>query len=398
MPFIESPQLETPNQRFAALEGIRALCALAIVVFHARTFTGPPWGTGGGEGDAGPWLAHLNVGVSVFFVLSGFLLFRPFVQAHLTDQGPPGFRAYLARRMIRIYPAYWLALILSTMILGLDLGNWWATVRIYTLTHIYWGDTALGGLVQSWSLATEVSFYLFLPLWAHLVRRIGAQRANRIEIHTASLIVLYLSGVGVRWWLRDGGHSIGYATLAANTDLFALGMGLALIEVVSRTRGFTPRPVQWLFSERPLVAAVLGFACYWALVAIGYPEGFNEPTVFQELARQILFGIIGMAVVGAGVFGLTSQTNTGRLLRSWPLWALGTISYGIYLWHLTLLEKLAPIEWLVGSPSLLALVSWAALGSIIAASASWVALERPLIGWLRQRSARGGSSSIHKRE
>ncbi|MCB1032091.1 MAG: acyltransferase, partial [Acidimicrobiales bacterium] len=135
MPFIESPQLETPNQRFAALEGIRALCALAIVVFHARTFTGPPWGTGGGEGDAGPWLAHLNVGVSVFFVLSGFLLFRPFVQAHLTDEGPPVLRGYLARRMIRIYPAYWLALILSTMILGLDLGNWWATVRIYTPTH-----------------------------------------------------------------------------------------------------------------------------------------------------------------------------------------------------------------------------------------------------------------------
>src|SRR5258708_3347975 len=92
--------------RLAGFDGLRALAALAIVVLHVTSATGAVQATG-----AGRYFARLDVGVTIFFVISGFLLYRPFVRSHLDHaRGAIALGSFWWRRALRIFPAYWVAL------------------------------------------------------------------------------------------------------------------------------------------------------------------------------------------------------------------------------------------------------------------------------------------------
>ncbi len=373
-----------PVARFPTFEGLRALCAFGVLAFHAGALTGMRWGRTGSMADPGTWLQHLNVGVSVFFVLSGFLLFRPFVLAHLGDEARPRIRSYLWRRMVRIYPAYWIALFLGTLILDLDLGNWWGYLRFYSLTQIYSGDTVLGGLVPAWTLATEVSFYLFLPVWVLVLCRRSGSVDQRVRRHFVGLAVLYAIGVAVRSALRAGDHSIGYATLAANCDLFAIGMALAVASAAAQVRGREPQGLARTVGELPGVAWLAAGCCYAGVVALRYPAGFDPPTVDQEVLRQVLFGFVAALLVAPGVFGPQDQGLVRRFLRWRPLAAAGVVSYGIYLWHLTVMTELARPGSFIAPASWLTLTLWSAAIATAIAAVSWFTVERPLLRRVRR--------------
>src|SRR4051812_409189 len=94
-------------QRLPALDAVRALGALAVVAHHVGFATGVNLSGGPWSG----WLARLDVGVAVFFVLSGFLLFRPWAHAQATARERPKTLRYLWRRALRILPAYWLTVV-----------------------------------------------------------------------------------------------------------------------------------------------------------------------------------------------------------------------------------------------------------------------------------------------
>jgi peptidoglycan/LPS O-acetylase OafA/YrhL len=365
-----------------------------VVVYHAGTFTGLTWGPGAADEPLGPWVQHLNVGVSAFFVLSGFLLFRPFVLAHLADDAAPATRPYLVRRLVRIFPAYWVALFVSTLVLDLELGDWWGHVRFYGLLQIYWGDTVLGGLVQAWSLCTELSFYLFLPLWAAALRRVQGPVERRIRAHAVGLVLLYVLGLVVRARLRAGGHAVGYATLPANADLFAIGMGLALVRSAAAVRGGPAGGLARTVGDLPGVAWAAAGCCYLGATSLGYPFGLEAPTVTQELLRQVLFGLVAGLVVAPGVFGDQTQGMVRRVLRSRPLWGLGVISYGIYLWHLTVMERLVEVGRWVGDPSMVPLVATTTALTVAIAALSWFGLEKPLLGRVRRPERRRRSSRV----
>ena len=127
----------------------------------------------------------MDGGVAIFFVLSGFLLYRPFVRAHLLDTDRPALGAFLWRRGLRIYPAFWLA----TTVIVYGFGqkeipsarNW---LLDYSLLHIYSPrqTDVFAPLVQSWTLSTELTFYVFLPIFAILIGRfvVGAP-ARRVR-------------------------------------------------------------------------------------------------------------------------------------------------------------------------------------------------------------------------
>lgn len=381
-----------PAVRFPTFEGIRALCAFGVVAYHAGTFTGVTWGAAAASGGLDPWVQHLNVGVSVFFVLSGFLLFRPFFVAHLTDAPRPRIGRYLVRRLARIYPAYWVALFVSTWVLDLNLGDWWGHLRFYTLIHIYWGDTVLGGIVQAWSLATEVSFYLFLPLWVLALCRGGGTVAQRVKRQYLGLAVLYATGLAVRGLLRAGDHNVGYGTLAANCDLFAIGMALAVASAASQVTRRTPRGLARTVGEQPGIAWLAAGCCYAAVVALRYPVGFDPPSVSQEVLRQVLFGVIAALVVAPGVFGPQDEGLVRRLLRWRPLVAAGIVSYGIYLWHLTVMIRLDRPGSPIAPPSFVALTVWSAAIATGIATVSWFVVERPLLRRVRRTGPRPGRS------
>lgn len=364
------------------------------MAYHAGTFTGVTWGRDASVGGMGPWLQHLNVGVSIFFVLSGFLLFRPFVLAHLTDGVRPRFGTYLLRRLVRIYPAYWVALFISTWLLDLNLGDWWGHLRFYALIQVYWGDTVLGGLAQAWSLCTEVSFYLFLPLWVLLMALRKGTVEQRIRTHYLGLAVLYATGIIVRAQLRAGGHAVGYGTLAANIDLFAIGMALAVASSAATVRGRPAGGLARTLGDLPGVAWVAAACCYAGVVALRYPFGFDPPTVFQEVLREVLFGVIAALVVAPGVFGPQDQSVVRRVLRSRPLVALGVVSYGIYLWHITVMVRLVrPGAFLAGA-SFVSLTLWATALTSVVAAISWFVVERPLLRRVRAGTGWGRASVL----
>jgi len=154
-------------ERFGGLDAVRRTAALSLVLFHAIGIYAR-----GSAPDAWThdWVARLDVGVPIFFLLSGFLLYRPFVRARAAG-AEPSLRAYAWRRFLRIFPGYWVALIVAVLALGLSGA---LAPRYLLLLQAYSKDTVAGGLPQAWTLCVEVAFYAFLPLWAAFVRRTAA--------------------------------------------------------------------------------------------------------------------------------------------------------------------------------------------------------------------------------
>lgn len=405
-----APATGTP--RFPALEGLRALSALAVLAYHAGTYTGLIWDPDGRTDGLGAWVEQLNVGVSVFFVLSGFLLFRPFVVGLVADRPAPRTGPYLLRRLTRIFPAYWLALVVAQREFALDLGDLWSQVRIYGLLQVYWEDTARGGLPHAWSLCTELSFYLVLPLWAAGLRRVGGRTpAARLRACQLGCVAWYATGVGTRAWLRAGDHAVGFTTLPANADLFALGMALAVASVATTVARRPPGPVARTLGELPGAAWLAAGCCLGAAVAVRYPYGDLRPTVVQEVAHQALYGLVAVLVVAPAVFGPQERGVVRAVLRWRPLAALGVVSYGVYLWHITVLGRIVgpgdvarPVVWgqlhlpwpsgVVGPTAWWTLTAWGAVGAAVVATASWFALERPLLAVVRRGPGRDG----HRRD
>src|SRR6185437_9757218 len=103
-------RMGTRAERFPLIDALRAMAAIAVFGTHAAFFAGAEY-----DGSAlGHYTERLEVGVAVFFVISGFLLYRPFLVARLERVARPATGAYAWRRFLRIVPAYWVALTFST--------------------------------------------------------------------------------------------------------------------------------------------------------------------------------------------------------------------------------------------------------------------------------------------
>ena len=154
-----------PHDRFPCFDGVRALAALMVVLYHS-VFFNTDFLTPGGA-----FLGTLNAGVWIFFVTSGCLLYLPFAASHLADATAVNPRGYAVRRLARVYPAYWLVLAFFTFIVpriniyGLH-GFLLHTTLTQTYVHI---NPFVDGLPPAWSLVVEISFYLFLPFYAALI-------------------------------------------------------------------------------------------------------------------------------------------------------------------------------------------------------------------------------------
>ena len=387
------------RRTYPTFEGIRALAAVAIVVFHAGTYTGLTWNARASDHGISGWIRHLDVGVTVFFVLSAFLLYRPFVAAHLRSGPRPDPRSYLVRRVTRIFPAYWLALTVGVFVFGysaeLDL---WGKVRLYGLIQIYWQDTLLAGLPQAWSLNTEITFYLFLPVWALFLRRWGRSRDEVVRVQYLGCVALYLMALAFRAWLRWDGRDLGYTWLPAHLDAFALGMALAVASAAvaarsasgdRRRRSGGAAGLIGRLADRPALALTGAVVAYGGVVLLDMPLGFEHPSVAQEVAHQVLFGLVAALVVIPGALG-TGRGAWNRLLASRPLHALGLVSYGLYLWHITTLYEIDRRWWPDGPVASASVVTtlWLALLATVAASTvaalSWWAIERPLMEQARR--------------
>ncbi len=375
--------------RLAGFDGLRAVAALAIVVLHVASTTGAATATA-----AGRYFARLDVGVTIFFVISAYLLYRPFVAAHLGARPPVSLGAYWWRRALRIYPAYWVALTAAILCFRTtDLHGVWDYARHYLLVQIYQPKYGLAGIVPAWTLAVELSFYAALPLYAWVLARLTRSRpaARRVAIEVAAAAVLY--AFGLAWHLAvvttRSTDAVSARWLPAMADWFALGILLAVVRVAAATSPVAERARRVVdrYSDAPAVAAFLLFL--W-VCNIGLPVGGTSGTVGQDLAREVLFGLIATLLVAPAALGREHRGVWMRVLESRAAIAIGIVSYGLFLWHFQWLGQLdtwGALDWVHGLRFGSVLVLTLAL-SLATAAVSWVLVERPL---LRRKDRVGGS-------
>jgi len=161
----------TSRERFPCFDGLRAIAAGGVVLLHVALISGFTFS----ESDTvGPYFARGEAGVYLFFLISGYLLYRPFVAARFDRVDAPSVRGYARRRALRIIPAYWVALTILVLIFDTrhrdDITSIGDVIVYYGFLQIYFKSTVVGGLQQAWSLCTEVAFYVFLPFWAAAMR------------------------------------------------------------------------------------------------------------------------------------------------------------------------------------------------------------------------------------
>lgn len=384
---------------FPLLDGYRAMAALMVLTTHVAFNTGEI-----ASGVIGPLLGRMDFGVTLFFLLSGFLLYRPWARAAMTDTAGPALGTYAVRRAARILPAYWLMVVFTLLLLPeIQPVRWEAWPVHLGLLHIYLPGFTLEGLTQTWSLATEVSFYVLLPLVAWLTGR--RHRGNPSASSRWQLSVL-LVGVVIAWAFTivrvtdiSGLSDIAGYWLPGFLDWFALGMAAAVIQVRLRMA----QPPTWMLQVR-LVASdttwclLIAVALYIiAATPLAGPLTFAAAEPSSLVVKHLLFGAIAVflllpAFLGVGDVDPTEQPADSRWARfmAHPVVVyLGTISYGIFLWHLVLLRM---IQGALGIPifsgGFWLLWPLVVLSSIAVASVSWFAVERPLQRWSHRRGVR----------
>jgi len=318
-------------ERVASLTGIRAVAALLVMATHAAYTTGKYT-----HGYVGLVYSRMEIGVPIFFVLSGFLLFGPWVRASAQDRPPPSVANYAWHRVRRIMPAYVITVVVAYIVYhyrtaGPNPGHTWTgLVRNLTLTQSYTDNYLYSylhqGLTQMWSLAVEVAFYVVLPLVTYLLLAVLCRRRWQPRLLLTGLVVLslitpaWLVLVHTTDWLPDGAQ----LWLPTYLAWFIGGMMLAVLQVMGRR----------------IYAAVclpLALICY---LIVSTPLG-GEPTtspseLAEALAKTAFYAVIATLMVGPLALG-----NTGwyaRALASRPMLWLGEISYEIFLIHLITME------------------------------------------------------------
>ncbi len=389
-----------------SLEGARGVAALSVLTFHAVVFSDDP-------GFLGIATARFWLGVPLFFLLSGFLLFRPMAHATIFLTERPSFGRYARSRVLRIFPAYWVALTVTILLLYYDARSVaLAAVALVLLVRYLWTSRGLvvalllagmafwvlhttppelirfgfmnyflvfllyqrnGMIGPAWTLCIEVAFYVFLPLLvlaADLWARRGAtvrDRASRLAV-----VLVCLLPVGSVYLTYSGDSRTLPIWLPGYIDQFAIGMLLAVaVEVWPRVS---------VRRSRALLA--LGLAVGVVVNLGGYHLGAPSPYGNGSSGLFATGMDVAFALALASVLMRDERTVLGRILSARPLVAAGTISYGLYLWHMLVILGLDDtVAW----GSAWSNVIFVLTGTVMIATASWFVVEKPVLR-LKDRS------------
>jgi peptidoglycan/LPS O-acetylase OafA/YrhL len=392
------------QKRLLGADFLRAAACMMVLLHHlAFRMDGrfiPDAAKGGMQ-----FLVMGSFGVSVFFVLSGFLLARPFWLALDKGEAMPPLGIYALRRAARILPGFWLALVVSLVLsvtvsgsaldgeqvirflAGLFLVSDWHWVTLFPVNNN-------GPL---WSIGFEVTSYVLLPFCLAALFAFGAKGwPARLAWIGVIALVLVLHWMVVQWAPIDevergwnhglvGGakawmprfNPIGFF------GIFALGALAAGVQVkVAALR-------HWVFDVVGLLAVG---AAGWVMVA--HIGGLNEG--FGFLGVPYGFPWMPLAI-GVALVALPSSVLAGRLLDNRVSRFIAEISFGIYIWHflvIGLMARLLPPSFKTGEEGGWAIWLWSSAGAIglsfVVATISFYLLERPMVRWARGLEGRIG--------
>jgi peptidoglycan/LPS O-acetylase OafA/YrhL len=364
---------------FPHLDGIRGLAALAILGYH---------GVEGNYRSITGWVelgTALRSALPFFFFLSAFLLYRPYVAARLGDARRPALKTFWWRRILRIVPAYWVALTLITLTVGLpgvfEPDGW----RYYAFVYVYSHHTVNGGLIPAWTLCVDMTFYLVLPGFAlamdRLWQRFSLPTAIKLEMGVLALIWLLST---LYWFAFVSGASLSLASLetrewnlVANLNWFALGMALAVLSATDRHH---PSALTRLLSRKHAVeiAWMAALLTFLIIARTYYSSG--------ETTRHLLASLLCMLIFAPAA--LVPRRGRIQQLLARPVIAwIGVTSYGIYLYHGPVLNELRSLGLRLGTHGLLTYLSLVAVALPIViglSSTSYYLLESPIMSWGRR--------------
>jgi peptidoglycan/LPS O-acetylase OafA/YrhL len=349
-------------------DGIRALCALAVLAGHMHTHR---W----------DWL-NGNRGVTIFFVLSGFLITMLALREERAN-GSLSMAAFYTRRSFRIFPAYYATLLLyCILIFGTSIragrsGDFasmlWAYVlylQEFVILNPAMPDPFLS---QAWTLGIEEKFYLVWPIVCFAI--LAGHKKLRVPLTITMIAVLGVIGLADQ-------RTIGRYT---HHYVFLL-LGCLLAELLDNRAGF--QRLRRLGETRWIVitTAVLLFAHFgWRMIS-QHPDPKSYDTL-GYVAYKYIYGVLTFFFLASVILG---RSMLNRLLSVRPLVLTGQLSYGIYLIHrlgIQASERLLPFghDTLWQSTCHLALTSGIAIGM---AWSMWIVLEKPCIELGRRLSER----------
>jgi len=352
----------------AALDGVRAVACFTVIFYHINLLTIDKHVRIWTPDMLGPIAAFVAFagwcGVTLFFVLSGFLLFMPYARALLFNTEWPDWKRYYVRRIFRIWPGYFVSLGLMLIWLRPDYfqpQHWFDLLLFLTFFMDSTPQTYQAVNGPFWTLAVEWQFYLILPLLAllfcYLVRRCSLQR--RLWILTLCIVAVALWGLLTRSWGRSWMvnphqplflpqllHNIAffffYGQNGKCLEDFAVGMFISVCYVLSREKDcahgivvFLRRYSDWFWGVGILWLFVMGIWSTLQPIRDLLQPWIGEHAVFSDFGFALGYGCCIIAVL----FG---PAYFRRPLEWGPLRGLGQLTYGIYIWHLPLLLWFMP--------------------------------------------------------
>ena len=378
--------------RISGADGLRALACLLVVWHHTTQRFNPE--------KSAAWIQGIHffgmraeVGVSLFFVLSGCLLSLPFWNSFVSGDRFPSLKFYAINRAARIIPAYWFNLLLCTLVAlwVFDLNiNWWRLISGLLFINSYHYSSFFPAELNGplWSIGLEVSCYVLLPAVLFLIIKISKRSSVAIAGIIGCIVILqilnpwvinnFMTSNKLKGWqygLTGGAKQwLPYWNIGSFFTQFLCGSLAALIIIVLRARG-TLKSLTFDIS-----AVLFATAAIW-LVAIGVEPG--APNSFTKQPYLAPFFAILMAGV---IVSASLSTQVYKLLDNKLFQWIAKISFSIYLWHMFLIVIIERkffskylyygltdlSEWIMISSIVL-------IGSIILAATSWRFLESPIL-------------------
>lgn len=372
--------------RFAAGDALRGLSALGVLCLHYTQF-----GLGGAGvvftdasdavrdtyGAVGFLAIFGGLWLTVFFVLSGYLISRPFVRSYVRGESLPSIGRYARNRLLRLVPAFWVAVSATLVVFGLLGSPPWVLPLTLAFGQVFaTAQPFISHIAQGWTLGAEMAFYILVPAVALLAsRRTGGSRRAR-SLHVFAVCFAMLAGTMI-WRLLGPSEDLTWIWLFPGVAaLFVPGIALATVEVSWSERIASPLCRRLAF---PLFLG--GAAVFLGLIAFGEALGVWSLLVQATGAGLIVAGALTREWSGAQAWRLLHNPATDWLgQRSYSVYVL---HYGVGIW---VAEHLA----VIGHPweTLAIFGPVGLLATLVLSDLLWRFVERPVLR-RKRRSVQG---------
>src|SRR5918998_518003 len=329
-------------------DGVRGVGALFVFTTHVCLLADPiPDNNLLSYGWAAPILGHIDLALSAFFVLSGYLIARPYARAYVAGARRPRLRNYVRNRVLRVVPVFYLLTVLVLLRFGLDgrLGDApgaetssvWQVIGQFLFIQGQTQGPASVPIGPAWSIGSEVGFYVIIPIAAYGAYRLAGRLHGayaRAAVALALIALVTLVSIALRAhdkylfaWLTSP-PAILYGFMPG----VALGIAEPLFAKYLRDRKHLATTIAW-------TAFALGLLC--AIVYATSDYNAQQTPIHSALGARALLAALASGLLFAGLVVL--QLGTGRAPRLFAnkamLW-LGARSYSFYLVHIWVLLEL----------------------------------------------------------